>query len=510
MADPKIYSIQPRFKFGDQPASWALIDGIFKLGAHVPPYGSDMRDSYLSFEWMNEPMTAGVFSTWIEKAQTLEWRITGGRNNANYYARLLQDADNGQGWTYHEGVCGQDYLTTDKGCVEELGRVALTPDIIKTLQDLVGRNIRNEEDIGELDRLIEAASTGIVSDIQQIDSSRLIRTGFPGMRWRYYPEYGNPVSIPDRNIIQITSMPSPRDRFRGYGLCALSRIIEAKNLMVGYINYYRQEIGDLPPELIVIVNGLSGTAFQDALNKYKMDKKAANLDEYGKIFWLGSDDPMTPVQMQTVNLINSTKSFDFKTMVEWWMKTLALNVGEDVGEFWLLQRGESKTVQSIQAMKSKGKGVARYVQEKERKYNTRIMPFGVKFQYDQMDDDSDMLRNQILATKIQNLSTLAKIGAEGGPYYSKEEIRDIAIQWDIIPPEVTGEDVPVVLGAMLKQIASEDIVTVNMHLEERPIKPLLKGRDKEQAEFLYKFLGHTYGNNGFIKHKSISEYQPIL
>lgn len=535
MAEPKIYSIQPRFKFGDQPASWAMIDGIFKLGTQLPPYGSEMRDAYLSYEWMSEPMTAGVFSTWTEKAQTLEWKVTGGRNNANIYARLLQGADGGAGWTYHEGVCALDYLSTDKGSMEEEGRADLTPDLIKRLQDLSRQKVSTEADYNILMNLVDQCSSGRVSDIQHLDSSRMIKVGLPGMRWRYYPELGNPISIPDNNIIQVTSMPNPKDRFRGYGFCALSRIIDAKNLMLGYINYYRQEIGDLPPELIVIVNGLSGTAFQDALNKYKMDKKASNLDEYGKIFWLGSDDPMTPVAMQTINLINSTKSFDFRTMVEWWMKTLALNVGEDVGEFWLLQRGESKTVQSIQAMKSKGKGVARYVQEKERKYNTKIMPYGVKFEYDQMDDDADKMHNDILALKISNLATLAKIGLEGGggappggpaapgqaappaqsspeegkAYWTKDEIRKFAIQWDIIPPELTGDEAPTVLGAMLKQISHDDIYTVNMHLEEKLVSPLLKGKEKDEAKFLYNYLGGMY-TNGFIKHKSVKEFEPVL
>lgn len=511
MAEPKIFSIQPRFKFGDTVSGWALIDGLFKMGDRLPPYGSDVRDAHLAWEWMKEPMTAGVFSTWVEKAQTLEWKITGGRNLANLYARMLQESDGGQGWTYHEGVCATDYLTTDKGSCEELGRESIDA---KLLQDLSQYNIPSTLDpaaLATLESLSTRASVGKVTDLQHLDSTRLVKVGMPGFRWRYYPENGNPVSVPDDNIIQVTSMQSPRDKHRGTGYCALSRVIDAKNLMVGYLNYYRQEVGDLPPELIAIINGMSGTAFTDALNQYKMDKKAKGLDEYGKIFWLGSDDPMSPIDLKTISLINSTKSFQWKDMVEWWMKVLALNAGEDVGEFWLLQRGESKTVQSIQALKAKGKGVARYVQEKQRKYNMKIMPYGVKFEYDNPDDDADKLRNEILGLKISNLAEVAKIGVDRqDPTYTNDQIRELAVSWEIIPPEVSGEEMPAVLGAILKQVSYDDVWTVDMNFEERRVKPLLKGREKEQGQFLYEVLKETFPQNGFVRHRSMEEMKPTL
>lgn len=488
-----------------------MVESIFNLGSSLPHYASDMRDAYLSLEWMNEPMIAGVFSTWIEKAQTISWKITGGRNNANQYARMLQAADGGRGWSYHEGVCALDYLTTDKGSVEELGRDSLTPENIAKLRETSNDVLNTKEGYNELQQLIEETTFGKVSGLQQLDSSRLVKVGLPNMLWRYYPETGKPVSIPDENLIQITSMPSSKDKFRGHGYCALSRCVEAKNLMAGYIRYFRQEIGELPMELIAIVNGMAQTDFNDVLQVYKNQKKQRGMDEYGGIMWLGSDDPMTPVDIKTISLINNTKSFNWVSMIEWWLKTLSVNVGEDVGEFWLMQRGESKTVQSIQAMKSKGKGVARYAQEKERMYNLRVMPYGTRFEYDNQDDDSDKLRNDILATKIGNLDVLAKMGVDRqDPAYSMDQIRDIAKQWDIIPPEVSGEEVPAVLGAMLKEI-TEETWEVNSYLEERRQVPLLRSqKDKSSAEFLYNHLKEVYAPNGFMQHRSIAEYVPTL
>lgn len=506
MTDTKVFTVQPRFKYGDTSPGWGMIDGIFKIGEGVPPYGSQFRDMYLAYSWFNEPIMAGVFSTWIEKAQTITWKITGGRNLANFYARILHEADDGRGWTWHEGAGALDYLTTDKGSMEELGRKTLTPQLIHQLQDYYQKVASNPNgrDLVDLQNLINKAVLGQVASVQHLDSTRLMDTGLPGMRWRYYPDNGYPISIPDQNIIQVMSLPSGRDRHPGSGYSALSRILDGKNLMLGYLNYLRQEVGDLPPELIAIINGLSSTDFTDILNKYKVDKQAREIDEYGKILWMGSDDPSNPVTLDIKSLVTASKSFSYKDMSEWWVKTCAENVGEDVGEFWLLQRGESKTVQTVQAMKSKGKGVAKYLQEKERLYNMKVMPFGEKFEYDNQDDDQDKLAADILATKIGNLTSISALGVDRqDPIYSKEEIQNLAKIWGIIPPEMSGESVPVVLGAMVKEISTPDQWVVTQHLEEYPVKPLLKSdKDLRAAAYLYHTFKEQYvqsrnGHNDF-------------
>lgn len=502
----KIISVQPRFKYGDQPSGWSMVEGIFNLGKDIPPYGSNFRDAYLAWEWMNEPMTAGVFSTWAEKVQTVNWKITGGRNLANQYARIFQNADGGEGWGYHEGCCAISYLSADKGSFEELGRNNLNEQTLNELRRYDPMWNTKLEEYESLDQTLNQVTSGKVVGLQSIDPTRMIKIGLPGMRWRYYPYQGKPVSIPDGNVVQIQSLPSNLDSYRGYGLSPLSRIINAKNLMLGYLNYYRQEIGDLPPELIVIVNGMAQTDFNDTLQKYKLDKQASNLDEYGKIMWLGSDDPMNEVSVNVVSLINNLKSFNYQIMVEWWMKVLALNVGEDVGEFWLLQRGESKTVQSIQALKAKAKGAARYLKEKERRYNTHVLPYGIRFEYDNQDDDADKMAQEILSSKIGNLMNMASIGLDRQqPAYSIEQIQELAKQWEILPPEITGEEVPAMLGAMVKEI-SEDVWQIDNNGEEKRLSRWLNSnKDLESARKLYNYLGHIYPTNGYIRHKQMDK-----
>ena len=359
MADTRIFSVQPRFKLGIMPGSWAMVDSIFRMGQDAPPYGSMIRDMYTSAAWVNEPMTAGVFSTWIERVQSTDWKVKGTKNNANFYARMLNNAENGRGWSDYIGMLALDYLSCDKGCVTELGRM-------------------------------DGAVEGKVLGIQQVDASRMVRLGFPmGRTWRYFPVRGNPVDLIDNNLLQIMSMPTGRDRFRGLGYCTMSRLLDAKQLMVGYLTYYRQEIGQLPAELVAIINGLDATTVEDSLRKYKVDKEAAGLDTYGKVWWIGSDDPATRVTLDIHSLTVPNKSFNWQQMVEWWIKVLALNTGEDVGEYWLLQNasGLGEKVTSVQAAASRGKGFAKFCKDYSRGLNVRVFPPSTHFEFDNTDDE---------------------------------------------------------------------------------------------------------------------------
>lgn len=517
--DTQIFTVQPRFTVGDTPHGWASVDTMFRLGTtagNIPTYGSEYRDAYLALEWMSEPTLAGAFSTWVEKAQTVEWWITGGRNSANYYARVLHDADGGAGWTYHEGACAIDYLSTDKGSMEELGREDLTPEVIQQLRNLyetVKFSKQGFIDQAALDRILADATFGRVAGIQHLDSVRMMRAGLPGARWRYYPETHPPVFIPDMNMLQVTSMPSARDRMRGFGYCAMSRLLDAKSLMLGYLIYHRQEIGDLPPELLVIINGLPQTTVDDSYAKYKLDRENNGSDVYSRLWWLGSDDPMNPVSVQVLNLLTSNKSFNYQFMVEWWVKNIAVNIGADVGEIWLLQSGESKTVQSVQAMKAEGKGVAKYLQEKERRFNTDIMPYGVTFEYDNPNDDHDKQVSDIVAVKVKNLKELASIGVDRqDPAFTIEEVRRLAMEWKVVPQDLVEEEVPAVFGAILKQMFDDDLYVVDRHLNMRKFEPevKLKGADAEAARYTYNVLSDIYTANGHVRHKSVGEHEPVL
>jgi len=511
MADIQVYSVQPKFYQQDNTSIWSHVDNLMTSGANIPAYGSQMRDYFLSRSWMDEPVLAGAFSTWVEKVQTLNWKVIGSRNNAIKYANLLNDADGGKGWSYHAGVSAIQYLTTDKGCFIELGRDALTEDLLESYNKLTEAIAGGEVNLlysNQATKLVknlhDKLSFGTVKGIQHLDSTRMINVGLPYFDWRYYPAQAKPISYPNENLIQIVSNPSPLDDYKGFGMSALSRIYEQKELMLGYITYFRQEIGDIPPELAIIINGLPDTYVADALAKYKQDKENKGHDRYGKIWWLGSDDPSMPVSMNVQSMTTPNKAFNYQAMVEWWVKTIALNTGESVGEYWLIQHsGATKAVESIQALKAQGKGVARYIQEHERMLNQRVLPNGVRFLYDNTDDTQDAARQEILGSKIGNLAAIAAIGVDRQkPAYSIEQIQALAKEWGIVSDESLDSETPTVVSTYLKEM-SEGGVSIDRWGRMQEIKPILSGRQKEQARQTYEIIKEMYSPE--ISHQKLDD-----
>jgi hypothetical protein len=416
--------------------------------------------------WADEPMLAGALSTWIEKVQSVDWKVTGGKLTAKHFANVLADADGGRGWSEHVGLLALDFLVCDKGSVEELGR--------SSPRSVVGR----------------------VMGVNHLDAARLIRVMAPKMSWKYYPQNGAVTELKDDNLIQIKPMPIGRDRFRGYGYSAMSRLLDAKMLMLGYLTYFRQEIGDIPPELIMIINGLPQSKVTEALANYRASREASDMSIYSKIMWLGSNNPARDISINIQSLTTPNKSFNYQTMSEWWAKTIALNLGIDVGEIWLLQQGESKTVQTVQAIKSRGKGVARYLQEIERRYNLDVMPFGVKFEFDNLDaDEQDKLRADIIASNVDTLTKLTDMGVQRQELvFELDEVRQLASEWGVVPPDMVTEDLPTVYSTILKGMA-DAIGSVAMgswtyrsDLTEYYKPPLLKGREANTAMDVYRWF----------------------
>lgn len=491
------------------------LDSLFRMGTSVPIYGEIGRDAFLSVAWRDEPILAGALSTWVEKVQTTNWKVSGGRNSANFYARsVFHNAEQGRGWTFYKGRGALEYLTQDKGECSELGRVEVS-DADKDAWNKILYSTQMDQ--REYYRKLEKVTNGRVGGIQNLDTTLLIKIGWPEATWRLFPETGNPVSVPNANMVQNIAMPDYHDRHTGEGICALSRLLDAKGLMLGYLTYFREEVGDLPPELVAIINGISQTKVRDSLKAYKTQKEQKGFDKYGKIWWLGSDDIANPISLTIQKLVQKEKAFDYQPFAEWWAKIIALNTGEAVSEYWLMNHpGNTGTLTSVQQMKSSGKGVGRYLQEDERQLNTKVLPFGTTFEYDNTDDEQDERRSQILATNINNLKLLAEIMAEGGSkaLASFDELRERAVDWDILPADVVREDLPTIITSTIKSLYDEgepyvQVIWSQGTLKERIIKPVLKGREATEAHYVYQTFKEWYGPKHQSNGRSQQNHTPV-
>lgn len=504
----EVVSIQPRFVVGDQSIGWAGVEQIFRMGENAPPLGSLNRDMYLAHAWLNEPLTANVFGKWIEKAVTIDWKITGGRNQARYYSQMLQSAEGNEGWTAFFAKGALDYLTTDKGTLEEIGRQVDESDWERWRQFTP----EYSADVGPTAKywqFLTDLTQGRPAGLQHLDSTRMVKVGLPEAMWAYYPTFGPSTVMPDFNVIQLRNLPSPQDRLSGFGHSPLSRVLDAKNFMVGLLTYHREQIGNLPPQLMVIINGMSQTAVSDALSRYRMQREQNDMSIYSGSIFLGGKDPLNPVNATIQRINESTAPVDWAVFQEWWVKVLAAAVGEAVGEFWLVQNpGNTGHLQSAQSMKSEGSGVGKFIREYERLINNRVLPFGVKFEFDNANDEADKRRADILASNIQNLKTLSEIGGDN-PIFATEELKELALAWEIIPDTWVDEEVPDVVGTAIKELGNlgDDVYRISSNGDEVKVESLLKSdKDKRAAEIVYKHLKTWYGSN----HTSTEDNTPYF
>ena len=97
---------------------------------------------------------------------------------------------------------------------------------------------------------------------------------------------------------------------------------------------------------------------------------------------------------------------------ETYVYTLALAFGVDAREFWTAtQTGATKADASIQNMKSRGKGLADLITTLEDAINQHLMPEGVAFEFDFVDDEHD---HEVAKSNQVKVSYLSEIKREGG------------------------------------------------------------------------------------------------
>src|SRR3990167_4032036 len=404
----------------------------------------------------------------VKRMRSTGYVIEGGKSNAIKWARILQDADGGNGWANFIAKWVQDYITTDLGAIIEIG----------------------------------SRSQDRPAAIYNMDSLRC----YPWRDYKYPLVYtdseGKLKKLPRESIIHISDMTSPREQHYNKGFCAVSRLLKAGETILAIYEYELQKLGKLPPLAIGKINGMTHEQFTESWEKYKIQRQQEGIDVFSGIFWIGGDDPSVPVDVTLEDISKLPDQFDRTGMMESWVKNIALNLGVDVGELWLITHvGATKASQSVQHQKALGKGTGEIHSMLEMALNTRVLPADVVFQFDFQDDAQDMQAAEILTTKINNLLALytqssrgpanfggleAPFGRSGAgtvtddpegkpqtnptgladatpPLIDRNQAIELGTKWGIFPAGFFGQEVTTVAGMILKKAGlyrSDDLVRV--------------------------------------------------
>lgn len=330
-------------------------------GKNVPPRGDPDRDNYLSDFWQEEPILAGATYSMTAKMSSLGWTVTGKRRIATEMAKMLARAASmlGYDWGGFMSSTSQDFYTTNRGIFWELAKEG---------NDYAAGKI---VDIGHIDSLC-CSMTGYYN-YPMIYSSAVV-----GQTLRFVPG----------QFTHFSSMPSPRERNMGGGLCAVDRCYRAAKMLVGLHNYDEEKLNNLPPEGVAAVTGLTMEEFTDALSLWQEKRKADNSLTFPQVLWLIGSQPNSNVDVKFIGFSQLPESFDRKSVVDQYVNTVALCYGVDVREFWTSSGGGlgSAGESSIQHLKAKGKGPGELISDTERHINGEL-PDDVDFKFDRQDSE---------------------------------------------------------------------------------------------------------------------------
>lgn len=417
-------SVQPRFsEVSDDVISRAYL-GIIQLGQAVdqfPPYGSPAREAALRRLIRNdiEPILTGAIGAMVARFVALGWSIHGGRNKAARARRMLADAEGGDGWSVFVSKLVEDMLVADRGGFMEMGTLG---------------------------------SSGPVVDIYNLDAACCGLTGNQAWPVVYMPKVGKKRRqrpLDRDHVVHLPNMPSPDETLFDRGLSPVSRALRAAQILRLVNEHDTEQLQNLPPQGLLTVMNITESQWLDALTKYKEGRKKAGMDVFPGLLVIAGQSITNPPGVQLTPFSTLPLGFNKRETVEIYVKTLALALGIDVAEIWLIpQVGATKAAFTVQHMKARGKGIGYIISAIERAMNFHVMPRGVVFEFDFQDDEQDAIQAEIEGKKILNVSRMYETRrADGVSLISREEGRQLLVQDGILSPvfaeadEVTLEDV---------------------------------------------------------------------
>lgn len=414
--------------------SFGYIRELAKSGEEVPQLTDPGYDEYLQDIWVKEPLLSGAVYSMSAKMTALNWQITGKRDIALEYAKLLARAmysTDGAEWGGFISGTAQDFYTTNKGAFWEL---------VKQGSPLYGKLL----DIGHIDSL-NCELTGN-SKVPVVYRSSVT---------------GQVLHLKVGEFAHFSSMPSPREDRFGAGYCAVGRAIRAAKLLMGLHDYDEEKLANLPPEGVAAVTGLTKDEFKSAITLWKAEREANNALTFPQVLWLIGSQPNVDVKLDFIGFSQLPESFNREEVVTQYVNTLALVFGVDAREFWPISTSSLGTAaeSEIQHMKAKGKGPGEFLSITERHINGEL-PDDADFEYDTQDVEEDMKAATIAKAWIDAYLPLLTggkpapapvaggepgampVGGGGGggePLVDKDIILRILADKGILPNEAVGD-----------------------------------------------------------------------
>lgn len=390
----------------------------------IPRWWTPYRDIYFRQYVQTSSVLSGILYSRTTAIKNLDWQIVADDKKQEilipFYVDLLNRSQFGEGFRSFVHRWVLDYYSQDNGAfVELVGQSAIVP------------YLRDGQVIAYVYNFLPKDK---ITDIQVFDSGQCYRT--PDSE---YPViYTNPW-FAMRSILhwsrvhKVSQFTSNLELSRGLGICAVSRALEALNIIRYSNEYITEKMTGESPE-IVLAKNVAIKAIQQALSDSAMQADAAGRVRFkGFTFINATDTPNGQAELVKTELKTTPDGWDRWKEVTLAMYMIAMAFGTDVRDlgFPAQHTGETKADAEIQDLKTSNRGRADAKQELEDLINLRVLPRGLRFEFDFKDDLEDMRK-----AEITNLRNTARVQMLQAGMITADEARQIAVQAGDIPAEL--------------------------------------------------------------------------
>jgi len=382
---------------------WSWIDLLARRDDLAPPWGSFHRSKYLKSVWQNESKLAGVLFSMQSRIAVTGWTLSGPVTGLQVLWRLFAEAEE-EGWIYLIRPLCEDYLATDNGGVIQVAR----------------------DDDGNVAHLYHLPGARCIpGPVKQKDEIYdLLFLDVDG-QWKGFNK---------EQFYRLCSMPSTDPLYRKLGFCFMSRVLRSARLATKLVEYKEEKLSNLPPEGIASVTGLTRGQVEQAITLYEEARKQHQSLTFPGVLWLVANTFGQEARVDFTSFRDVWEGFDEEREAEVYMKTVSLDAGTDVGEFWQLDvTGATRAAGERQHRKSLGKGPFEFMVDFER-FAARILPELYHWRFDEMDDEQDALVERIRAARIANILDMWRpdpVGGEG--LITTEQAQELLALWRVVP-----------------------------------------------------------------------------
>jgi len=402
-------SKQPRFKKSADEVMNGIIDMIRKADQYLPRYYADTRsrDAALLKLSRSEPLLAGVVSSAVSRDKNRGWLLTGPARQVSTFSRKLHTVHDGEGWRQFVSMNANSWYTTDFGYASE-----------------IGFRYRG----------------GPAETMWHLDPTACRLTGIAKPPVYYYPGSGK-VPLKREEYIHGNSMPSPEEKMKRAGFCAVERALEFTRLMIGVNRYQLEKLGIAPPKGILLGKGITLDEYEQAVNQANEDVENRDMAYYRGMMFLFTRN--TDAALDFIGLSELPENFELVQFVDVLMQSYALAFGYPVGEFWSIQSGSFGRTGEMkeQQQQATAKGELDFALSFQEQLQTFFLPATVNFQFDQRNDRGDLVRAEADIKAFEIIKeAFETVNGKGESLIERDEGRELMAQHGLLPSEWTEND----------------------------------------------------------------------